>query len=106
VILARGQSVLRELAAKPEKAVLVVSHAGFLRVGVTGRYFMNADWRVFEFEGSGSGSGGSGDGEEGEEGVRLKEWEETEKGGMGWSWDKVVPLGDGLPDADGVVRGG
>jgi hypothetical protein len=25
---------------------------------------------------------------------------------MGWSWDKVVPLGDGLPDADGVVRGG
>jgi broad specificity phosphatase PhoE len=97
---------LRELAARPEKAVLVVSHAGFLRVGVTGRYFMNGDWRVFEFEGSGD-EAGFGDGEgEGKEGVRLREWEETETGGMGWSWDKVVPLGDGLPDADGVVRGG
>jgi hypothetical protein len=33
-------------------------------------------------------------------------WEGMEAGGMGWSWDRVVPLGDGLPDAEDGVDGG
>ncbi|KAH6617477.1 histidine phosphatase superfamily [Chaetomium tenue] len=95
-ILARGQAVLRDLRARPEKAVVVVSHSGFLRVGVTGRFFMNADFRVVEFlEGDGEGGGG----------VGLRLWEGMEAGGMGWSWDRVVPLGDGLPEEDGAVDG-
>ncbi|KAL2178365.1 histidine phosphatase superfamily [Thermothelomyces heterothallicus CBS 202.75] len=93
-VVGRGRAVLRELRTRPEKAVLVVSHSGFLRVGVTGCYFMNADYRVFEFEDAGEGE------EEVEGGLRLREREETRKGGMGWSWDERVPLGDGLPDAD------
>ncbi|KAK4245443.1 histidine phosphatase superfamily [Corynascus novoguineensis] len=84
-IVGRGRAVLRELRARPEKAVLVVSHSGFLRAGVTGCYYMNADYRVFEFE-------------EGEGSEELRQWEETREGGMGWSWDETVPLGDGLPD--------
>ncbi|KAL2162495.1 hypothetical protein VTH06DRAFT_7409 [Thermothelomyces fergusii] len=96
-VVGRGRAVLRELRARPEKAVLVVSHSGFLRVAVTGCYFMNADYRVFEFaddddEGA-DGGGGSG--------PRLREWDETRRGDMGWSWDDRVPLGDGLPDDDG-----
>lgn len=75
---------------------------------------MNGDWRVFEFEEGQSVEGAEGGegaekgegGGAGQEGVRLREWEGMETGGMGWSWDKVVPLGNGLPDADGVVRGG
>jgi len=83
-IINRGQTVLRELRERPEKAVIVVSHSGFLRLGCTGHWFMNADWRVFEFE-------------EGEE-VKLRQWEETKAGGMGWSWEETVPLGHGLPE--------
>ncbi|KAH6842367.1 histidine phosphatase superfamily [Chaetomium sp. MPI-CAGE-AT-0009] len=92
-ITSRGETVLRELRARPEKAVVVVSHSGFLRVGVTGRFFMNADFRVFEFLPEGEGDG-------------LRSWEGMEEGGMGWSWERVVPLGDGLPDAEGGVDGG
>ncbi|KAK3291600.1 histidine phosphatase superfamily [Chaetomium fimeti] len=91
-IVSRGQTVLRELRARPEKAVVVVSHSGFLRAGVTGRYFMNADFRVFEFLPEGEGDG-------------LRLWEGMEAGGMGWSWDRVVPLGEGLSDAEGGVDG-
>jgi hypothetical protein len=38
--------------------------------------------------------------------VRLRQWEETIRGGMGWSWDKTVPLGDGLPEEEEVARPG
>jgi hypothetical protein len=55
---------------------------------------MNADYRVFDFvDADGAVSG---------EGVLLRQWEETRKGGMGWSWEETVPLGEGLPDADAV----
>jgi hypothetical protein len=145
-VLARGQRVLRELWVMPgdAKAVAVVSHAGFLRKGVSGCWFANGDWRVFDLvsgdqsesaggvngvdarggngesgqgeEGQGeeqklergrSGVGGGGGGVEakdGETGIRLQRWEELRTGGMGWSWDEMVPLGDGLPD-EGDVNG-
>lgn len=93
-ILARGRAVLDDLRARPEKAVLVVSHSGFLRVGVTGRYFMNADYRVFEFDESRQEEGG------------LRQWEGMESGGMGWSWEQRVELGDGLPEEEEVVVDG
>ncbi|KAK4139157.1 uncharacterized protein C8A04DRAFT_16110, partial [Dichotomopilus funicola] len=80
---------------KKQKAIVVVSHSGFLRVGLTGRWYMNADYRVFELEGGDSSSG------EGDEGVRLREWEAMEKGGLGKSRVVVVPLGDDLPEEEG-----
>lgn len=35
---------------RPEKLVLVVSHSGFMRLGVGGYWWMNADYRIFELE--------------------------------------------------------
>ncbi|KAL2148990.1 hypothetical protein VTH82DRAFT_1676 [Thermothelomyces myriococcoides] len=98
-VVGRGRAVLRELRARPEKAVVVVSHSGFLRVGVTGCYFMNADYRIFDFvDDNDIDASGERKGED--DGVpRLREWDETRKGGMGWSWEDRVPLGDGVPDA-------
>ena len=51
----------------------MVSHSGFLRVGVSHKSYANADYRVFDFR-SGESS-------------ELVEWELTEGkgGGMGWS---------------------
>jgi hypothetical protein len=99
-ILARGQSVLRELRERPEKAIIVVSHSGFLRAGVTGQWFMNADYRIFDFVETRGPADGS-------DVPVLKQRSETIKGGMGWSWDTTVPLGDGLPDElpDGLPDG-
>ncbi len=71
--------------------MIVVSHSGFLRVGVTGFYYLNADYRIFDYvEENGV-----------ETGVVLRQWEDTVEGGMGKSWSHTVPLGDGLPDAEG-----
>lgn len=104
--------MLRELRARSEKAIIVVSHAGFLRVGVTGRYFMNADYRIFDFvdgDGDGGGVDGGKEGEsigEGEGKVRLRQWDGMEAGGMRWSWDQTVPLGDGLPEEEVEVQAG
>ncbi|KAK4168243.1 histidine phosphatase superfamily [Cladorrhinum sp. PSN259] len=85
-IIARGQSVLKDLYGRKEKAVIVVSHSGFLRAGVTGKWFHNADYRVFTFE---------------EEGTKLKESGMTKgKGGLGWSFEEEVELGEGLSDAE------
>ncbi|KAH6613662.1 histidine phosphatase superfamily [Chaetomium sp. MPI-SDFR-AT-0129] len=80
---------------KKKKAIVVVSHSGFLRVGLTGRWYMNADYRVFELEGGGLNSEDEGDG------VRLREWEGMDKGGLGKSREVVVPLGDDLPEEEG-----
>lgn len=51
----------------------MVSHSGFLRVGVSQRHYANADYRVFDFAKS--------------ETDELVEWEATEErgGGMGKS---------------------
>ncbi|KAI9728846.1 MAG: hypothetical protein M1834_007233 [Cirrosporium novae-zelandiae] len=74
----RGIAARRWLRDRPEKAIAVVSHAGFLRVGLCQKKFDNADFRVFDFE----------EGEEhGKFGPQLVEWEMTDSrgGGLGKS---------------------
>ncbi|KAK3292962.1 histidine phosphatase superfamily [Chaetomium fimeti] len=90
-VLARGQAALADLYARPEDVVVVMSHSGFLRTAVVGRWFGNADYRVFDFV--------EGDGDGDREGLGLVEWELTRgKGGMGGSKGEVVALGEGLPE--------
>ena len=85
-IVARGQSVLKDLYGRKEKVIIVVSHSGFLRVGVTGKWFYNGDYRVFEFE---------------QGGTKLREFDMTKgKGGLGLSFEEEVELGDGLPEEE------
>ncbi|KAK2606044.1 hypothetical protein QQS21_003562 [Conoideocrella luteorostrata] len=91
-IVERGRLVLEALFNRPEKLIFVVSHAGFLRVGVTGCYFMNSDYRIFDFE------QGLQDGRR-----AIKQDESTIEGGLGLSLTKTVPLGEGLPDDDGSI---
>lgn len=55
-VLERAQACLKELHGRPEKAIAVVSHAGFLRTAVTNRRFENADYRVFQFADSTDGT--------------------------------------------------
>lgn len=69
--------------------MFVVSHSGFLRLGVVGWWFFNSDYRVFDFV----------DGEDGE-GNGVRQREETVGGGMGLSWTHRVELGSELPDGD------
>lgn len=89
-LLARGQSALRKLYDRPEKVIIVVSHSGFLRLCVSGCWYYNSDYRIFEFE------------EHLEDGepYRLKQSVETLEngGGLGLSIKHPVALGDGLPE--------
>lgn len=82
----RGIEARRWLRTRPEKVVIVVSHSGFLRVGVSYRMYENADFRIFDF-----GEGGD------EVGGNLIEWELTESngGGLGKSSKGVYPMGPG-----------
>jgi broad specificity phosphatase PhoE len=48
-VVARGELCLAWLKARPEKVIAVVSHSGFLRVGIANRGFANGDYRVFDF---------------------------------------------------------
>ncbi|KAH6605585.1 hypothetical protein Trco_004738 [Trichoderma cornu-damae] len=82
-VLRRGRRCLEKLSKRPEDLVFVFSHSAFLRTGVTGRYYFNADYRIFTFE-------------EGEPGLKMDE--STLEGGMGWSWPKTVELGSEVPD--------
>lgn len=90
-IVARGQDALRELYHRPEKYIVVVSHSGFLRTGISGHYYWNADYRIFDFDVPEAGGA--------PETLTLTQWESTTKGGLGWSWEKTVPIGFGLPNA-------
>lgn len=83
-ILNRGQSCLDSLRQRPEKFIFVVSHSGFLRLGLTGYWFFNADYRVFDLESDGS----------------LKQWESTASGGLNKSLTEPVELGSELPEED------
>ena len=86
----RGIAARRWLRDRPEKVVAVVSHSGFLRVGVSYRHYENADFRIFEF--------GEGDDEVG---GTLVEMEETELkgGGLGKSQKGVAIIGpEDYPD--------
>jgi len=87
-ILARGQRALRDLEGRPESLIFIVSHSGFLRLGVAGWWWMNADYRIFHFVGE-RGSGGE---------LRLEQDESTVRGGLGLSWDEPVELGFELPE--------
>jgi hypothetical protein len=66
-IYGRASDFLSWAKSRPERVIIAVSHAGFLRVGLVRRDFMNADYRVFDF-----GSDGEGEGP-----FHLVEWEET-----------------------------
>ena len=61
------------LRSRPEKVIAVVSHGAFLRIGISHRWYANADYRVFGFAADGSDE--------------LVEWELTEEkgGAMGRS---------------------
>jgi broad specificity phosphatase PhoE len=76
-LINRGVVAKTWLRNRPEKVIAVVSHAGFLRLGLSQRKYENADFRIFEF----------GD----EEVPTLIEWPETENrgGGMGKSMKGV-----------------
>ncbi|KAL7792600.1 histidine phosphatase superfamily [Trichoderma ceciliae] len=86
-VLRRGRRCLEKLSRRPEDLIFVFSHSAFLRMGVTGWWYFNADYRVFTFE-EALGGGGLG----------LKMDESTLKGGMGWSWPKRVELGSEIPE--------
>ncbi|KAI0121020.1 histidine phosphatase superfamily [Xylariales sp. AK1849] len=88
-LLARAQASLRKLHDRPEKVIIVVSHSAFLRLAVSGCWYFNADYRIFEFE-EGDGKGD----------LRLKESRETREkgGGLGWSFSEMVVLGSELPE--------
>ncbi|KAH6847633.1 histidine phosphatase superfamily [Chaetomium sp. MPI-CAGE-AT-0009] len=91
-VLARGQAALADLHARTEDVVVVVSHSGFLRTAVVGRWFGNVDYRVFDFV-----EGARAEGEGG--GLGLVEWEMTRgKGGMGRCREGRVEFGEGLPE--------
>jgi broad specificity phosphatase PhoE len=82
----RGIEARKWLRNRPEKVIAVVSHSGFLRVGVSYRRYDNADYRIFDFA-------------EGhvEVGGKLVEWEQTESrgGGLGKSPKGFYPMGPG-----------
>ncbi|KAI0114446.1 phosphoglycerate mutase-like protein [Nemania sp. FL0031] len=89
-IIARGQTALRKLYERPEKVIIVVSHSGFLRLGVTGCWFSNADYRVFDFAPMESPASS----------YQLEQHASTREngGGLGHSWTHQVVLGSDLPD--------
>ncbi|RFU24433.1 Sedoheptulose-bisphosphatase/4-nitrophenylphosphatase, partial [Scytalidium lignicola] len=91
---ARGIAARAWLMKRPEKVIAVVSHSGFLRVGVSYRKYENADFRVFDFA----------EGEE-ENGGRLVErmFTEARGGGLGKSPKGVFDEGDSRPATEGEV---
>ncbi|KAK2628166.1 hypothetical protein QTJ16_002812 [Diplocarpon rosae] len=88
----RGIAARKFLRDRPEKVIVVVSHAGFLRTSLCHRRFDNADYRIFDFK-------------EDENNLELVERELTEKrgGGLGKSEIGIFPLKDG--DAPEVALG-
>ncbi|KAJ0120172.1 phosphoglycerate mutase [Diaporthe amygdali] len=89
-LLARAQSNLEDLYNRPEKAIIVVSHSGFLRQAVTGDWYFNADYRIYDLV----------ERKDGADKFEVKQWDLTKSGhgGMGWSWDELVEIGVGLPE--------
>lgn len=91
-LVARAQSALGELHGRPERAVVVVSHSGFMRQAVTGDHYFNADYRIYDFEARPEGEHGP---------FKLRQWDLTKgAGGMGRSYDQIVEIGVGLPEVD------
>lgn len=82
----RGIEVRKWLRSRDEKVIAVVSHSGFLRVGVSYRHYQNADFRIFDFADGNDTIGG-----------KLVEWEMTESkgGGLGKSQKGIFEMGPG-----------
>ncbi|OLN81146.1 putative phosphatase SPAC5H10.03-like protein 2, partial [Colletotrichum chlorophyti] len=89
-ILGRAQSCIHSLSERKEKLVFVVSHSGFLRLGVTGYWFSNADYRMFEVV-KDKDSGHP---------PKLRQHESTLSGGLGKSWTDPVIIGSDLPTSE------
>ncbi|KAI1633357.1 histidine phosphatase superfamily [Biscogniauxia mediterranea] len=89
-LLVRAQASLKKLYERPEKVILVVSHSAFMRLAVTGCWYFNADYRIFDF----AEMAGPGDT------YRLEQHASTKEkgGGLGLSWTEPVVLGSGLPE--------
>ncbi|KAL7971463.1 histidine phosphatase superfamily [Trichoderma sp. SZMC 28014] len=87
-VLDRARRALEKLRQRPEDLIFVFSHSAFMRTAVTGWWYFNADYRIFEFD------------DEGKDGavVPLRMDQSTLEGGMGWSWAKRVEVGYELPD--------
>jgi hypothetical protein len=85
-LLERGIAAKKWLRNRPEKVIAVVSHSGFLRVGISNKKYENADFRIFDFA----------DGYD-EIGGKLIEWEMTDLkgGGLGKSPLGCFPSGPG-----------
>ncbi|CAH0051509.1 unnamed protein product [Clonostachys solani] len=88
-ILSRGKRGLADLYSRPEKIIFVVSHSGFLRLGVVGWWFTNADYRLFDFVAEKEGDGQ----------LDLTQDETTLAGGLGLSRTSRATLGEDLPEA-------
>ncbi|KAH7030777.1 histidine phosphatase superfamily [Microdochium trichocladiopsis] len=91
-LLARAQAALEKLYNRPEKVIIVVSHSGFMRLAVTGCWFFNADYRIFEFAPMDHVSVDTS--------FRLQQASITKEsgGGLGWSRSEELVLGSELPE--------
>ncbi|KAM4065928.1 histidine phosphatase superfamily (branch 1) domain-containing protein [Hirsutella rhossiliensis] len=106
-ILARGADALDALHHRPEDLIFVVSHSGFLRSGVVGWWFFNADYRIFRFgeatSAADEASKGAGDPQQAMTTRQvLCQDETTLAGGLGLSHAFPVELGSELPGEDEV----
>ncbi|KAI2468003.1 phosphoglycerate mutase-like protein [Annulohypoxylon bovei var. microspora] len=98
-ILLRAQTALKKLYERPEKVIVVVSHSAFLRLAVSGYWYFNADYRIFDFAPI----------NEPGDPYRLEQHETTREqgGGLSRSWVDPIVLGSELPeeDPDAVANG-
>jgi hypothetical protein len=92
-ILERGRRAIGHLYSRQEKLIFIVSHSGFLRLGVVGRWFFNSDFRVFQFDEKRSGDAIE----------MLLQDESTAAGGLGLSWTHEVELGSDIPEEDSAM---
>lgn len=88
-LLARAQFALEKLYNRPEKVIVVVSHSGFMRLAVTGCWFFNADYRVFDFAPRS---------EDGSLQLQQASLTKEQGGGLGWSRSEELVLGSELPE--------
>lgn len=94
-IVGRAQSGVKSISDRREKLVFVVSHSGFLRLGVTGYWFFNGDYRIFELDNV----------EESNQLTKLRQLESTLSGGLGKSWKDPVVIGSDLPVPEALPEG-
>ncbi|PHH85778.1 hypothetical protein CDD83_11186 [Cordyceps sp. RAO-2017] len=100
--MARGAAALAALRRRPERLVFVVSHSGFLRLAVAGRWFFNADWRLFRFA---VAEADVVDRRLLLQGHVLEQDESTLAGGLGLSWTDAVEIGSEMEEDDDDDQG-